>query len=768
MATTLTSSYKYMGRSNPVPCPNGYNYYILLYAKTSKNSSTGKHTITAKQILACDSDSSFHNWNTTGYVRVYEGSSYETIFSWNTEKVPLSSWGSNSSLTVGSTTYKRHTVLKEASLEYDTDFAEKTVELRSLWRMEDSNSAGWFPAKTEARIEEEVVLTAIATASKPSLSASSVQMGNKLKITTNRSSSALTHKLYYTFGGTKTLFASGVGASYEWTVPDLAAKCNNKTSGTCTITCETYSGSTKIGTATASVTLTVPAATTPTFSASSVNMGSSVTIYTSRKSSNFTHELTYSFGGSTVTIASSGVTTSKAWTPSIDLAKKIKTATSGTATVTCTTYNGTAVVGTPKTASIELKVPNNETTRPKITTVTLSPSPSLGSAFDGLYIQGRSGVQAVITAESEYSDVMTYTVKASGATATDDTNIVTLGALGTAGEVAVQCEVVDARGYSSKVTKSINVEAYSKPSVAPINGDTAVVCTRCLMDGKPDSLGAYLLIKAQRQYTPLIINGQQKNFCSLVYRHKTATAESMPQQWAMLIAKDSLVTDIFSNRVSGLDLDIKTSYRVEIGVIDDISGEDGLVPLPYDIPTAGVDFNLNNGKGAFGRYAEKEGTLEVDWNLDVNKEMSVGDLHIDPKEKSITGGFSFDGTAAKATALTSTLHHSTVSVTPTEYGTGASPTVAGSFELEPGTYLYIIEVTWSKVNTTTKLLIRNTKSPVPSKNYGNFPTSSLIPGMQSVDVFTLTEKTTVSTQIWPEDSTSLKAYTVHTKIIKLC
>lgn len=125
-----------------------------------------------------------------------------------------------------------------------------------------------------------------------------------------------------------------------------------------------------------------------------------------------------------------------------------------------------------------------------------------------------------------------------------------------------------------------------------------------------------------------------------------------------------------------------------------------------------------------------------------------------------------DGIVDKATVadgLTDTLIHDETSYTPTATGAQSVYTVT----LQPGIYLYNIEVTWSKINTATKLIVRNSFNKVPSKVYGQFATSNITPGIQSTDIIKVTAATDVSTQIWPEDSTSLKAYTVHTKIFKL-
>lgn len=104
-----------------------------------------------------------------------------------------------------------------------------------------------------------VTLTTIPRATTPSLSASSVALGSAVTISTPRASSAFTHTLTYKFGSATGTIATGVGTSYAWTVPKtLANQIPSSTSGTCTITCRTYNGSSLVGTKTVNVTLTIP------------------------------------------------------------------------------------------------------------------------------------------------------------------------------------------------------------------------------------------------------------------------------------------------------------------------------------------------------------------------------------------------------------------------------------------------------------------------------------------------------------------------------
>ena len=84
-------------------------------------------------------------------------------------------------------------------------------------------------------------------------------IGSKQTITITRKSDAYTHKLYYTWSGTKTLIDDDIATSYEWTPPvAMATKIPSATSGSCTLTLETYNGTALVGSNTLAVTLSVP------------------------------------------------------------------------------------------------------------------------------------------------------------------------------------------------------------------------------------------------------------------------------------------------------------------------------------------------------------------------------------------------------------------------------------------------------------------------------------------------------------------------------
>ena len=101
-------------------------------------------------------------------------------------------------------------------------------------------------------------------ATQPSLSAATVEMGKSVTINTPAVNSAYRHTLRYAFGSESGTIATGIASSKSWTPPvSLSNQIPSATAGSGTIYCDTYSGSTLLGTKSVSITLTVPGSVVP-------------------------------------------------------------------------------------------------------------------------------------------------------------------------------------------------------------------------------------------------------------------------------------------------------------------------------------------------------------------------------------------------------------------------------------------------------------------------------------------------------------------------
>lgn len=106
-----------------------------------------------------------------------------------------------------------------------------------------------------ASLSGTFTLTTIPRAS--SVSGGSGNIGNKATISITRASDSFTHTLRYAFGSLSETIATGVGTSYTWTIPtSFYTQIPSAPNGVGTIYCDTYSGSTLVGTKTTSFTAT--------------------------------------------------------------------------------------------------------------------------------------------------------------------------------------------------------------------------------------------------------------------------------------------------------------------------------------------------------------------------------------------------------------------------------------------------------------------------------------------------------------------------------
>lgn len=97
------------------------------------------------------------------------------------------------------------------------------------------------------------------------ISASAGVLGSAMTLTIDRKSSSFTHTVRYNWQGNTGTVGTGIGTSTSYTPPlSFASNIPNSTSGTITFYCDTYSGSTLVGTSQTSVTLTVPNSVIPT------------------------------------------------------------------------------------------------------------------------------------------------------------------------------------------------------------------------------------------------------------------------------------------------------------------------------------------------------------------------------------------------------------------------------------------------------------------------------------------------------------------------
>lgn len=112
--------------------------------------------------------------------------------------------------------------------------------------------------------------TTIPRISSVSVNKTSADVGTSVTISIGRAASSYTHNLYYKVAnGSNVAIGTGIATSKVWNIP--ANLLPNNSSAPVTITCDTYNGSTKVGTSTCAMTVTVPSAAVPSITAVTVS-----------------------------------------------------------------------------------------------------------------------------------------------------------------------------------------------------------------------------------------------------------------------------------------------------------------------------------------------------------------------------------------------------------------------------------------------------------------------------------------------------------------
>lgn len=161
-----------------------------------------------------------------------------------------------------------------SSLEMHLGSSSTTVQHNPDGTGSVTLSGYWYTGRTGSSyipeaisISKNITLKTIPRAS--SVSGGSGNIGGTTTISVSRASTSFTHTLRYAFGSLSGTIATGVGTSYTWTIPtSFYAQIPSDKSGWGTIYCDTYNGTTLIGTKSTQFTATVTEASSrPTVSA---------------------------------------------------------------------------------------------------------------------------------------------------------------------------------------------------------------------------------------------------------------------------------------------------------------------------------------------------------------------------------------------------------------------------------------------------------------------------------------------------------------------
>ena len=353
-------------------------------------------------------------------------------------------------------------------------------------------------------------------------------------------------------------------------------------------------------------------------SMSAATMGTAATISITRASSSFTHTLSYAFGNTTGTIVSKTSSTSVSWTPSKSLANQVPNSTSGTVTITCSTYNGNTLIGST-TCTATLSVPSSIV--PTFSSLSAARVDGTVPSSWGIYVQSKSKATISIggAAGSYGSTISAYSITGGGYSSTSSS--FTTGFLTASGTITFTGKVMDSRGrWSAERTVSISVVAYSPPAASGYS------VQRCTSGGTVSTNGTY----GKGLVTFTYSSCSSKNTVTTKTYYKKSSASSYTDASKTFTSGTSFV-------FGGGNLSVDYTYDIKFEITDAF----GTVSVVLTLSTAAVlmDFKAGGTGIGIGKVSETDNLFDCGMNAKFRGMVSGRVFSLDGNDGQITSDF---------------------------------------------------------------------------------------------------------------------------------
>ncbi len=350
---------------------------------------------------------------------------------------------------------------------------------------------------------------------------------------------------------------------------------------------------------------TIPRASKPTLSSSSVTMGNSVTVSTNRASSSFTHSLYYQIGSGGWVALGTGIGTSKSWTVPLSLANSTPNSTSLSVKLWLETYNGSTYIGA-NSVSLTANVPSSVV--PTINSVNLSEAVSGIYAQFGAYVQGKSKISGSISASSSYSStISSYSTSINGVSYTSSR--FTTGFLTTSGSNTCSVTIKDSRGRTKSQSVTFNVVAYANPAINSFS------VSRCDQDGTPNDEGncAKCVVSAS---ISSVNNGNTKSF-QIKYK------KISEPEWSIFDLDNTNYTLNTTQIIQNIDTE--SEYNFKTSATDFFS----FAEYSHNLSTAYtlVDYN-QSGKGMAIGKVSTQNAFEINMDTKITGDFTINNKTI--------------------------------------------------------------------------------------------------------------------------------------------
>lgn len=340
-----------------------------------------------------------------------------------------------------------------------------------------------------------------------------------------------------------------------------------------------------------------------------------------RSSSSLTHDLSYSYGSKSGSIASNITWVDHEWTVPLDLATEITEGTTRSGTITCTTKQNGSVIGT-STTSFTAIVPDNSNTKPNITNFSVSIAGSDHDSSINKYIQGITRPRVSFSSSGNYGAyIVSERIFMEGSRYNFGTG--SLNRVRGSGTITIRVEATDSRGFTSESTQNITVHAYSEPSVSEFSARR--------------SSGTNVSITRTGTFTSL---GGDNTLQIRVYKRPTG------QSWWDSVNTGSSTSGTFDSTItsSGNTETLSWEFRLEVedsfGRTSPAEASVGTIFMPFSIhPRFGISAGKTWERGAFDGQGEfyHVGSMELETDMTVSGSMKLNGSDVATKADMSTG-----------------------------------------------------------------------------------------------------------------------------------
>ena len=281
------------------------------------------------------------------------------------------------------------------------------------------------------------------------------------------------------------------------------------------------------------------------------------------------------------------------------------------------TYNSAGVqIGSTQISYLTLNVPSN--IGPSISSFVVESV----DGMNGLSIRGKSRVKLTVNATPGSGATMaTYTFSGNNVNEIDgsssrtvyrseNSSAINTSVLNYAGAAIYTVTVADMRGRKASASLGIEVFEYSSPAI------TSMSVQRCDVNGTLNENGTYAYVTVNSMYTTLYHNNTN-------YNSRTVVLTNNANSYSATVQNTSNINGSWSGVYGNGTFATGTTYTITATIKDTAYGS--TASMSQTLKAAARPMNIkSNGKGiGFGKMAETDNLLDVQWNERVRGNLQV-------------------------------------------------------------------------------------------------------------------------------------------------